>query len=132
MDKILHDPKDPKLWELWYIPYYGSCRILSINRMGVAVVCRSTLEKVFKLLPRNEFQSGRSLEFIEHKEPTRRKIPFAFFQSFLGSCKLGLVLNTGTGRRHQAYPLSPTPPTNPEPIEACTESLKAFGAYYSF
>ena len=33
MDKILHDPKDPKLWELWYIPYYGSCRILSINRM---------------------------------------------------------------------------------------------------
>ena len=34
MDKILHDPKDPKLWELWYIPYYGSCRILSINRMA--------------------------------------------------------------------------------------------------
>ena len=33
MDKILHDPKDPKLWELWYIPYYGSCRILSIHRM---------------------------------------------------------------------------------------------------
>ena len=32
MDKILHDPKDLKLWELWYIPYYGSCRILSINR----------------------------------------------------------------------------------------------------
>ena len=33
MDKILHDPKDPKLWELWYIPYNGSCRILSINRI---------------------------------------------------------------------------------------------------
>ena len=32
MDKILHDPKDPKLGELWYIPYYGSCRILSISR----------------------------------------------------------------------------------------------------
>ena len=32
MDKILHDPKDPKLRELWSIPYYGSCRILSINR----------------------------------------------------------------------------------------------------
>ena len=32
MDKILHDPKDPKLWELWCIPYYGSGRILSINR----------------------------------------------------------------------------------------------------
>ena len=31
MDKILHDPKDPKLWELWYIPYNGSCRILSID-----------------------------------------------------------------------------------------------------
>ena len=35
MDKILHDPKDPKLWELWYIPYNGSCRILSINRRGL-------------------------------------------------------------------------------------------------
>ena len=23
MDKILHDPKDPELWELWYIPYNG-------------------------------------------------------------------------------------------------------------
>ena len=23
MDEILHDPKDPKLWELWYIPYNG-------------------------------------------------------------------------------------------------------------
>ena len=32
MDKILHYLKDPKLWELRYIPYYGSCRILSINR----------------------------------------------------------------------------------------------------
>ena len=31
MDKILHDPKDPKLWEVWYILYNGLCRILSIN-----------------------------------------------------------------------------------------------------
>ena len=23
MDKILHDLKDSKLWELWYIPYNG-------------------------------------------------------------------------------------------------------------
>ena len=23
MDKILHDLKDPKVWELWYTPYYG-------------------------------------------------------------------------------------------------------------
>ena len=23
MDKILHYFKDPKLWELWYIPYNG-------------------------------------------------------------------------------------------------------------
>ena len=23
MDKILHDLKDSKLWELWYIPYVG-------------------------------------------------------------------------------------------------------------
>ena len=34
MDKILHDPKDPKLWEVWYIPYYGSCRILSMSPMS--------------------------------------------------------------------------------------------------
>ena len=33
MDKILHYFKDPKLWELRYIPYSGSCRILSINRI---------------------------------------------------------------------------------------------------
>ena len=33
MDKILHYFKYPKLWELWYIPYDGSCRILSINRI---------------------------------------------------------------------------------------------------
>ena len=33
MDKILHDPKDLKLWELWYIPFNGSCRILSISRI---------------------------------------------------------------------------------------------------
>ena len=32
MDTILHYLKDPKLWELWHIPYSGSCRILSINR----------------------------------------------------------------------------------------------------
>ena len=37
MDKILHDlNKDSKLWELWYIPYNGYCRILSINSI---VVC---------------------------------------------------------------------------------------------
>ena len=45
MDKILHDPKDPKLWELWYIPYYGSCRILSINRRE----CYRVLEDLRRL-----------------------------------------------------------------------------------
>ena len=34
MIKILHYLKDPKLWELWYIPYYGLCRIYVINRMA--------------------------------------------------------------------------------------------------
>ena len=37
MDKILHYFKDPKLWELWHIPYNGSCRILSINSMKRAL-----------------------------------------------------------------------------------------------
>ena len=41
MDKILHDPKDSKLWELWYIPYYGSCRILSINRVRISRILRT-------------------------------------------------------------------------------------------
>ena len=40
MDKILHDLKDSKLWELWYIPYNGYCRILSIN----STFCRSPLK----------------------------------------------------------------------------------------
>ena len=31
---ILHYLKDPKLWELWYIPYYGKCRIYIINRIA--------------------------------------------------------------------------------------------------
>ena len=34
MIEILHYLKDPKLWELWYIPYCGSCRISIINRMS--------------------------------------------------------------------------------------------------
>ena len=33
MIEILHHLKDPKLWELWYSPYYGvKCRIYIINR----------------------------------------------------------------------------------------------------
>ena len=47
MDKILHDPKDPKLWELWYIPYNGECRILSISRMVLsAEICSHLLSYV--------------------------------------------------------------------------------------
>ena len=45
MDKILHDPKDPKLWELWYIPY---------NRvMGNAGFCPSAVcaERYVELTP---------------------------------------------------------------------------------
>ena len=51
MDKILHDPKDPKLWELWYIPYYGSCRILSINRStGLVLVTRHNTSTISLML----------------------------------------------------------------------------------
>ena len=32
MIEILHYLKDPKLWELWYIPYYGYGRICIIHR----------------------------------------------------------------------------------------------------
>ena len=31
-DITLHYLKDPKLWELWYTPYYGQCRIDIIHR----------------------------------------------------------------------------------------------------
>ena len=31
MISILHDLKDPKLWELWHIPCCGLCRIYIIN-----------------------------------------------------------------------------------------------------
>ena len=30
---ILHYLKDPKLWELSFIPYNGQCRVYIINRM---------------------------------------------------------------------------------------------------
>ena len=42
MDKILHDPKDPKLWELWYIPYNGSCARCSW------VICDGTIFLQFR------------------------------------------------------------------------------------
>ena len=61
MDKILHDPKDPKLWELWYIPYYGSCRILSINRSWATGV------------------------WVQHKDPHTQ---LSFFRVFLGALDL--------------------------------------------
>ena len=32
MIEILHDFKDPKLWDLWYIPYYRQYRVYIINR----------------------------------------------------------------------------------------------------
>ena len=64
MDKILHDPKDPKLWELWYIPYYGSCRILSINRslrlLGLKTILRAPLKGSIRLL----YGSYRGLGFL--------------------------------------------------------------------
>ena len=31
MIQILHYRKDPKLWDFWFIPYYGWCRIYIIN-----------------------------------------------------------------------------------------------------
>ena len=37
--KILHYLKDPKLWELWYIPDCGSCRIPIMNRRSTIGWC---------------------------------------------------------------------------------------------
>ena len=38
MIQILHYLKDPILWELWYMSYYGSCRIYNINRRDPTVI----------------------------------------------------------------------------------------------
>ena len=40
MIEILHYLQDPKLWELWYLPYYGQCRIYIINRSITATITR--------------------------------------------------------------------------------------------
>ena len=37
MVKILHGLKDPRLWYLRYVPYFGSCRILAINRRRLPI-----------------------------------------------------------------------------------------------
>ena len=54
MIEILHYLKDPKLWELWYIPYYGSCRIYIINRTV------SALER-----EREREREGAEIRFVE-------------------------------------------------------------------
>ena len=61
MDKILHDLKDPRLWELWYIPYFGSCRILAINR---TVLCHLH-RRIVTLYNLYNMQQPTCL-FIEH------------------------------------------------------------------
>ena len=35
MIEILHYLKDPKLWELWYLPHYGKCRIFASSTVGL-------------------------------------------------------------------------------------------------
>ena len=35
MIQILHDLKDPELWELWYSPYYGQCRNYKSSTVGL-------------------------------------------------------------------------------------------------
>ena len=47
MIEILHYLKDPKLWKLWYVPYYGKCRIYIINRSEATA--RMAIVKVRKL-----------------------------------------------------------------------------------
>ena len=50
MIKILHYLKDPKLWELWYSPCYGACRIYEINRSIVNIVGSTVLEGSWDLV----------------------------------------------------------------------------------
>ena len=65
MDKILHYLKDPKLWELRYIPYYGSCRILSISRSKLFI---STVIIGATPLSLAGFKGGCGLAASEHLE----------------------------------------------------------------
>ena len=41
MERILYYLKEPKLWELWYIPYYGQCRIHIIGRIAEGLYSRT-------------------------------------------------------------------------------------------
>ena len=77
MDKILHDPQAPKLWELWYIPSNGSCKILSINSI---YIIESKLY-IRKLLPfytvcANVAQVSQELVPKTLRDPDLRLAPF--------------------------------------------------------
>ena len=43
MIEITHYLEGPKLWELWYIPYYGSCSIYIINRKASTALLQVTI-----------------------------------------------------------------------------------------
>ena len=65
MPDILHYHIDPKLWELWSIPYYGYCRISIINHISI-----KTIGVVFLAS-----ESGRlgSRETSDYPEPEKCK-----------------------------------------------------------
>ena len=44
MIQTLHCLKGPKPWELWYIPYYGSCGIYIINHIYFVIGFRGPEE----------------------------------------------------------------------------------------
>ena len=87
MDKILHDPKDPKLWELWYIPYYGSCRILSISRSTPCISCRTQTCEVCRLgylVDGFHLRCLRPLGFTREPPSARKRAVMVFDRGHLG------------------------------------------------
>ena len=58
MDKILHDPKDPKLWELWYIPWVMQDFVHQpyVARSGFGAGC--PIFKAFGFYTRFRFRGG--------------------------------------------------------------------------
>ena len=82
MDKILHDLKDSKLWELWYIPYNGSCRILCINSITSLQGTQGDMQKI---------QRYRVLGFIVLHCPTSKPVSFCSWTVSVGIVSLLLA-----------------------------------------
>ena len=96
---LLHYLQDPKLWALWYVPYYGYCRIYIINR---------------------RVRPGGDLEFLH---PTSKNGTSARTQgSYVGGFLLFGTLIRIRNLHHEKHPPPPPGRLNPETKRNKTQS----------